>query len=171
MPAPRVHVLEGLLLALWLGAAAFFSLVVARAAFAVLPTRTLAGALVGRALPVLFVTGMVAGLALVILEWPHVRAQWGRFAAGCAMIVACGAAQFHVAPRLDRLRAAIGGPLEALAPGDPRRVAFGRLHAISVGWLGVAIVAAGIALFLIWRALEAPRGSSSSSTSTVQTDG
>lgn len=171
MSSVRAPAVEGLLLALWLGAAAFFSLVVARAAFAVLPTRTLAGALVGRLLPVLFLTGIAVGVVILVLEWPSVREHWGRFAGACAMIVACGAAQFLVAPRIDRLRAAIGGPLEALAPGDPRRAAFGRLHAISVAWLGVAIVAACIALFLTWRALDAPRRSSSSPTLTEPTDG
>jgi len=171
MQSARIPVIEGLVLALWLGAAAFFTLVVARAAFAVLPSRTLAGALVGRTLPVLFITGIVVGLAIVILEWATVREHWGRFAAACTMIAACAAAQLWVAPRIDRLREAIGGPLEALAPGDPQRAAFGRLHAISVGWLGVAIVAACVAMFLTWRALEAPRGSSRSSTLTEQTDG
>lgn len=171
MASPRAGIVEGLVLALWLGAAAFFTLVVARAAFAVLPSRTLAGALVGRTLPVLFVTGIVVGVMLVVLEWPFVRAQWGRFTAGCVMIAACAAAQLWVAPRIEQLRAVIGGPLEALAPGDPRRAAFGRLHAISVGWLGVAIVAACIALFLVWRALDAPRSASNRPTLTVPTDG
>lgn len=169
--AARFHAFEGLLLALWLGAAAFFSLVVARAAFDVLPTRTLAGALVGRALPVLFLTGLLVGAALVVLEWPAVRQHWGRFAAGAVMIVACGAAQFVVAPRIERLRAAIGAPLESLAADDARRAAFGRLHAVSVGWLGIAIIAALVALVLIWRALDVPRAPSGSPTSTVQTDG
>jgi len=54
--------IEIVLLAAWLGAAIFFSVVVAQAAFAVLPTRTLAGALVGRILPVLFFAGMILGL-------------------------------------------------------------------------------------------------------------
>ena len=167
----RAQLIEGLVVTLWLGAAAFFSIVVARAAFAVLPTRTLAGALVGRLLPVLFVTGIVVGFAIVILERDAVHARWLRLGAGLAMVVACAAAQFVVAPRIERLRAAIAGPLDALPPGHPDRAAFGRLHAISVGWLGVAIVAACIALFLVWRALEAPRRNTSSSTLTVHPDG
>jgi hypothetical protein len=171
MPGPRVAALEGLLLALWLGAAAFFSLVVARAAFAVLPTRTLAGALVGRVLPVLFLAGLVVGLVVLVLEAPSLRERPGRVVAAAVMSVACGIAQFVVAPRIERLRAAIGGPLEALAPDDPRRAAFGRLHAVSVGWLGIAIVAALVVLVLTWRALDRPRASFSSSTLTVPIDG
>jgi hypothetical protein len=38
-------------LAFWLGAAAFFSVALAPVLFAVLPTRTLAGEVVGRVLP------------------------------------------------------------------------------------------------------------------------
>ena len=171
MIAPiRIAALEGFVLTLWLGAAAFFSLVVARAAFAVLPTRTLAGALVGRALPVLFLTGIVVGLTVVVLEWPVRREQWGRLAAGATIVAACAIAQFVVAPRIARLRAAIGGTLEALAPGDPQRAAFGRLHGISVAWLGLAIVAALVALVLVWRALDAPPASRRPSP-TIQTNG
>ena len=40
----------------------------------------------------------------------------------------------------------MGPVIEALATDDPRRRAFGLLHAISVGWLGVAIVAVIVAL-------------------------
>jgi hypothetical protein len=67
--------------------------------------------------------------------------------------LACAVAQLVVGSRIDRLRAAIGGPLDALAADDPRRLAFGKLHAISVGWLGVALLAAIIALTLAVRSL------------------
>ena len=50
------------LLAAWLGATIIVGAVVAPAAFAVLPTRTLAGAVVGRVLPPLFWSGAVIGV-------------------------------------------------------------------------------------------------------------
>ena len=56
------------LLSAWLGAAVLVATVVAPAAFAVLPTRTLAGALVGRVLPVLFIAGLVVALASLWLD-------------------------------------------------------------------------------------------------------
>ena len=71
------------------------------------------------------------------------------------MVAACAVAQFVVAPRIERLRAEIGGPLEALAADDPRRAAFGRLHGISVAWLGVAMIAAVVALIVAGRASSA----------------
>jgi hypothetical protein len=70
------------------------------------------------------------------------------------IVVACAAAQLVVAPRLERLRAEIGGSLEALSPDDPRRAAFGRLHGVSVGWMGLAMLAAAAALVVIVRALD-----------------
>ena len=150
-----VPVTETVLLAVWIGAALLFALVVAPAAFAVLPTRTLAGALVGRILPVIFYAGVVIGSVIVILDLVGRNASWGRTAAGAVSALACAVAQLVVGTRIERLRLAIGGPLDALAMDDPRRIAFGKLHAISVGWLGIAMVAAVIALALAVRALPA----------------
>jgi len=148
-----VPLTETLLLAVWIGAALLFTLVVAPAAFAVLPTRSLAGALVGRVLPVIFYAGVVIGSLIVVLDVIGRTGSWGRSAAGAVSALACAVAQLVVGTRIDQLRAAISGPLDALAGDDPRRVAFGRLHAISVGWLGVAMVAAIVALALAVRAL------------------
>lgn len=148
-----VPVTETLLLAVWIGAALLFTLVVAPAAFDVLPTRTLAGALVGRVLPVLFYAGVVIGSVIVVLDLIGRTGAWGRAAAGAVSALACAVAQLVVGTRIDKLRAAIGGPLDALAADDPRRVAFGKLHAISVGWLGIAMLAAIVALVLAVRAL------------------
>ena len=134
------------LAAAWLGAALLFAAAVAPAAFAVLPARALAGALVGRVLPVIFVTGLAVGVAIAALEassGPAPFRRW-RLGAAAAMIVACAVAQFAVAPRITALRHAIGPSIEALAPDDARRARFGRLHAVSVGWMGIAMVAAGV---------------------------
>jgi hypothetical protein len=49
------------------------------------------------------------------------------------------------------MRQGIGRPIEALAEGDPLRVAFNQLHQVSVGLLGVALVAAVVAFGLGWR--------------------
>lgn len=148
-----VPLTETLLLAVWIGAALLFTLVVAPAAFAVLPTRSLAGALVGRVLPVIFYAGVVIGSLIVVLDVIGRTGAWGRSAAGAVAALSCAVAQLVVGTRIDRLRAAISGPLDALGGDDPRRVAFGRLHAISVGWLGVAMLAAIVALTLAVRAV------------------
>lgn len=138
-----------LLLAAWLGAATLFSAVVAPAAFAALPSRTLAGALVGRVLPVIFIAGIVVAATGLVLD----RARRGRLPgvrriALFVIAAACCAAQFYVGPRIETIRREIDGPIEQLAPTDERRVTFGRLHAVSVGWLGLAMIAAATALVL-----------------------
>jgi uncharacterized protein DUF4149 len=149
-----VPMAEILLLTLWMGAALLFIAVVAPSAFLVLPTRSLAGALVGRVLPVIFYAGVVIGASIVVLDILGRTGAWTRTAAGAVSALACAVAQLVVGTRIDRLRATIGGSLEALAPDDPRRMAFGRLHAFSVGWLGIAMLAAVVALALAVRALQ-----------------
>ena len=139
-----------ILLSAWLGAAVLVATVIAPAAFAVLPSRTLAGALVGRVLPVVFIAGLVVALASLWLDsGDRGRAIRVRRAMLVVAAVSCAAAQFAVAPRIERVRREIGGPVEQLPLGDPRRAAFGRLHAASVAWLGLAMVAAVTTLILV----------------------
>jgi hypothetical protein len=144
------------LLAAWLGAALVVALAVAPAAFAVLPTRTLAGALVGRVLPVVFWSGMLVGLVVAAIGWSMPSRVW-RTSAALGLVVACAAAQLVVAPRIERVRAQIGGAVDALDPSDPRRQAFGRLHALSVAWMGVGGIAALVALVVLVRHLAVGR--------------
>ena len=147
-------------LSLWIGAAAFFSIAVAPARFAVLPARSLAGDVVSRLLPTIFYSGMLVG-ALVVVTQFRSRGAWswrGRESAAAVMIAACAVAQLIVAPRIVRLRQEIGGPLEILSVDDARRVAFGRLHGASVAWLGLAMLAAAAILVIVLRALRTTDG-------------
>lgn len=128
-------------LAAWLGAVLFFGASVAPAAFAVLPTRTDAGALVGRTLPVLMLAGMVVG-AILMLGAGRLRAAGAALRrataiVGISMLASCGLAQLWVAPAIDRIRTA-AGTIETRPPDDPLRRRFGRLHAMSVALLGIA---------------------------------
>src|SRR5437763_15992796 len=91
-----VSVTETILLTLWLGAAILFSLVVAPAAFAVLPTRWLAGALVGRVLPVIFYAGVIIGAAIVVLDLASRSAPWARTGAAGIAAVSCALGQLVV---------------------------------------------------------------------------
>lgn len=150
------------LLAAWLGAAVYFSAVVARAAFAVLPSRTMSGDLVGATLPTIFVGGVVmAGLAaLLALGAP--RREWyaGRFVWVVASFVAaalCAVGQFVLTPRIDVLRGSLGIALDSASAGDPVRAEFARLHLFSVGALGIAIVLALVALLAALRHATAAR--------------
>ncbi|MDF1502975.1 DUF4149 domain-containing protein [Roseisolibacter sp. H3M3-2] len=137
------------LLAAWIGAAALVAAVVAPSAFAVLPTRALADALLGRVLPVVFVAGLLVGLGAAALGW-YAAPAFARTRLVLPIVAAalCAGAQFGVGPRIQRVRAQIGPSVEALAPTDPLRREFGRLHGVSVALMGAGMLAAGAALVL-----------------------
>ena len=112
-------------LAFWLGGAVLTAAVVAPAAFAVLPSRTLAGNMVGQVLPVIFYSGIVVGVLVIGLETADNDGwHWGTpVVFGGLVAVACAIAQFVVGSRIESVRMRIGGSVDALAPG-------GRLIAI-----------------------------------------
>ena len=139
------------LLAAWTGIAVFVAAVVAPAAFAVLPTRALAGALVGRTLPVLFALGIFVGVLVVVLNQSMDAGRtvtWG----ASLLALMCVAAML-VERRLREMLGAIGVPMESLPASDVRRAAFGRLHGVSVLLLGIAVLGACVALATIARAV------------------
>ncbi|HVA56724.1 MAG: DUF4149 domain-containing protein [Gemmatimonadaceae bacterium] len=137
----------------WLGAAILLAAAVAPAAFAVLPTRSLAGDLVGRLLPVIFWAGMAVFASVMVLgAWTDTASKYKpRVLAAAVGGTACMIAQFVVDGMIARLRAQAHGPVDALAPTNPLRVAFGQLHLFSVVLLGVAMLAAALVLVLALR--------------------
>ncbi|HWZ59545.1 MAG TPA: DUF4149 domain-containing protein [Gemmatimonadaceae bacterium] len=145
-----------LLVAAWFGASLLLSATVAPTAFAVLPSRTLAGAVLGPVFPVLFIGGLIAGL-LAIADGALTSSALGywRAGAGIVMTITSGIAQFVILPSIERVRATIAGAVDALAPDDARRQAFGRLHGLSVACLGVAMLAA--AVFMVCAAIAPAR--------------
>jgi hypothetical protein len=138
------------LLGAWLGAAILVAAVVAPSAFAVLPSRALAGALVGRVLPVIFWSGMAVGLGVIGLARVH---GWHKpsVVGGLVALVSCAIAQLVIAPRIERIRSAITGPVDALPMDDPLRVDFGRLHGLSVLAMGIGALGVLVALVAIMR--------------------
>jgi hypothetical protein len=99
---------------------------------------------------------MLVGLVVAAIGWSMPSRVW-RTSAALGLVVACAAAQLVVAPRIERVRAQIGGAVDALDPSDPRRQAFGRLHALSVAWMGVGGIAALVALVVLVRHLAVGR--------------
>jgi hypothetical protein len=59
-----------------------------------------------------------------------------------------------IAARMRALRAAMVLPIDQIAGDDPRRVEFGALHGYSVNALGLAMIAALVALVLMARSLR-----------------
>lgn len=178
-PRPLSLIVEVVALSFWLGAALLFAAVVAPALFAALPSPATAGDVVGRVLPVLLWAGVVVSLivgyieafaqnAILTKRWtpgarrPDLndvvhfggyRAAGQRAGFGFLIALACGYA-LVLGQRIDRLRTSIGQPIETLAASDPHRIDFGRMHALSVAALGVAMLSAfGLTVSAIRRLL------------------
>jgi hypothetical protein len=145
-----------LLIAVWLGAALFFSFAVAPSAFRVLPTRELAAAIVGRTLFIVNTGGFVIGL-LLLLSAPLRRELVSRMtfrlevAALLLLTAVAATGQWIITARIESLRAQIGRPIDELAQSDPLRQAFASAHGLSVLALSTGMIAALVALLLIAR--------------------
>ena len=153
------------LLSVWVGAALFFSFVVAPAAFSVLRhyglpnTSEIAGAIVSRSLSVVNVAGFVIALLLAVTIFAR-RDSIGRkgfLAEGiCVAVIALTTALGHwvIAARMRAIKATMLLPIDQLTPDDARRAAFNSLHGYSVIVLSLAMIAALVALVLMTRSAQ-----------------
>jgi hypothetical protein len=153
------------LLACWFGAALFFGAVVAPAAFGVLRSfglpnaNEIAGSIVTRSLSVINIAGFVIALLLLVtgLLW---RKSSGRvsFVIECVCLgviaLATGVGHWVIAARMRALRVAMVLPIDHIAADDARRIEFSSLHGYSVNALGLAMIAALVALVLMGRSLR-----------------
>jgi hypothetical protein len=74
----------------------------------------------------------------------------------CLVLIALttGVGHWVIAARMRALRAAMVLPIDQIAADDPRKLAFGALHGYSVNALGLAMIAALVALVLMGRNLR-----------------
>lgn len=149
---------EVLLISVWLGSMIFFSFAVAPSAFAVLPTRELAGVMVTSVIGKVEVFGLMIGPLLILVY----AASWGirqssktnkivQILLVTVMIAAAGLSHFWISTRMVSLRGAMGGQIDDLPVTDPLRVQFNDLHHYSVALMGVAMIAGLAVLFLTVR--------------------
>ena len=143
-----------LLLAIWLGAALFF-IGVAQSAFAVLPSREMAGSVVNRTLSILNYSGLAIGVILVLTSLISRGAVnrlllWSERVLLVLIVAACAVGQFVIGLWMQFTRAQMGGrPIDELAADDPLRLQFNNLHEYSVWVLMAGMIAALLAFFLI----------------------
>ncbi|HEX8458075.1 MAG TPA: DUF4149 domain-containing protein [Pyrinomonadaceae bacterium] len=146
-----------LLLGMWLGAAVLLSFAVAPGAFAVLPARELAGAIVARTIAVVNVSGFLVALLLLATAFARrsvARARRAWIIELCALALlalSTGVGRWIISARMAALRAAMGRPIDDVAASDPLRVAFNGLHVYSVAAMTTAMLAAAVAFILIAR--------------------
>jgi hypothetical protein len=148
------------LLAAWLGAAIYFSAVVAPAAIGVLRSfilpnaNEIAGTNLTRAHGVINTIGFVVSL-LLLAGALVLRRNYGRGSLLVQVVLlavvasATGLGEWVIASRMRGLRATMQGQIDQVALTDPNRVAFAALHSYSVRALGIAIIAGLIAFFVI----------------------
>jgi hypothetical protein len=149
-----------LLIGIWLGAAVYFSSVVAPSVFAVLRgfylanVGEIAGTLVTRTLSVVNISGFIVSLfllitAIVLGKGLGNRSYFLELASLVVMAVSTGAGQWVIAGKMRALRVAMMLPIDQVPLDDPWRVAFNRLHGYSVTALSIAMIAALIAFLTI----------------------
>jgi len=130
-----VRFLMLLSLIVWVGGLIFFP-VVAQTAFSVLPTRHLAGLVVGRSLGILHWMGIISGVVFLSSSLLYSRVSAGtpdgfamRNVLICLMLALTLISQFGIIPRMDTLRASIG-EIDSVSVDNPARLQFDELH----GW-------------------------------------
>jgi len=149
-----------LLIALWLGGAVFFSAAVAPSVFSVLRARNVvyaneaAGTIVTRTLSILNTGGFIIALlllasAFLFRQGVKRRAFFAETISLAVVAITTGVGQWVIAARMLSLRAAMGQPIDDVAIDDPLRLSFNSLHGFSVVALGLAIIAAAVALLVI----------------------
>src|SRR5277367_6481530 len=118
-----------LALIVWIGGLFFFAFVLAPTAFSVLPSRHLAGSVVGSALKSLHWIGIVSGSVFFISSLLYARIHGGspqpfapRNILILLMIALTLVSQFGIMPRMDALRAALPEDIESVRPDDPTRM-------------------------------------------------
>jgi hypothetical protein len=121
-------------LIVWIGGLIFFP-AVAQTAFSVLPTRQLAGMVVGRSLVILHWMGIISGVVFVISSLLYNRFRTSTahvFATSHILIVLMLMltliSQFGIIPRMDIVRASIHGEIDSVAVDNPARARFDALH-------------------------------------------
>jgi hypothetical protein len=149
---------------MWLGGMAMAGMVVAPTTFGVLEAwnpatgRVLAGQVFGAILARLHLIAYAAGTIMVIvltvqrLLGPRPRSYGIRVGLLGMMLALTFYSGVLVAPRIDQLQAEVGGPMNALADADPRRMEFDRLHTLSTTLVMATLV--GGLMLIGWETRE-----------------
>jgi len=150
-----------LALVVWLGGLIFFAFVEAPSAFAVLPTRHLAGSVVARSITALHWMGMISGIVFLAASLAYARFTTGRLHTFSArnilivlMLLLTVISQFGIIPRMDALRASIG-EIDSVPSDNPARMQFDALHVWSTRVESGVLLLGLVAVFLSASPFEA----------------
>ena len=148
----RLDLLSAGLLLLWAGAALGFAFLTAPVAFKVLPSRELAGLLMGSSLRRL---DLVAWFAFAIPLLLCAGSRWLEeiqeeaigplrlwTAAATVALLMCLASSAIITPKIREIQQRMGVPIEALAENAPDRLAHRKAHGISRQLLALRVLLA-----------------------------
>jgi Domain of unknown function (DUF4149) len=149
-------------LVVWLGGLIFLAFVEAPAVFSpgLLPTRQMAGSVVGRSLDVLHSMAIVSGIVFLISSMIYNRLTVGnarplaaRHVLIALMLVLTVISQFAISPKMRAIRAEVG-VIDAVPLDNPLRVEFNRLHVWSEKIEQAVLLLGLAALYFTARALH-----------------
>jgi hypothetical protein len=144
-----------LALIVWIGGVIFLAFVEAPTVFApgLLPTRHVAGSIVGRSLDILHTMAIISGVVFLIASMSYFRMTVGsprplalRHLLIVLMLGITMISQFAITPRMRALRAQ-AGVIDSLAPDNPVRTEFDRLHVWSENFEGAVLLIGLLAVF------------------------
>jgi hypothetical protein len=150
-----------LALGTWVGSTIFLTFFVAPDAFRLMPTRGLAGAIVGLSLTRLHLLGMAAALVFLVchtalLKKPQALVRPAALLV-LGMVILTAASQYGLTPRMADLRqqmVAEHGSVDETPMTHPLRLAFGRLHAVAATMEMTILLLGLIALFILVRRIS-----------------
>jgi uncharacterized membrane protein len=149
-------------LVVWLGGLIFLAFVEAPTAFSpgLLPTRHLAGSIVGRSLDVLHYMAIVSGIVFLITSMTYSRMTAGtahplagRHLLVGLMLLLTLISQFAISPRMHAIRTQ-AGIIDGLPLDSPLRVEFNRLHVWSEKFEEGVLLLGLIALYMTAQSLH-----------------
>ena len=152
-----LRTIEFLGVSLWLGSDIFVSLILAPAAFRLLPGRDQAGAVVGFSLSRMHLVGIVCGFVLLLARVVRTRSLASLVAPAAVCVVLMMAvtaiSQFTVSARMAALRVEMGS-IQGTAADSPLLAEFARLHRVSASLEGCVLLLGIAAMYLTVRELQ-----------------
>jgi uncharacterized membrane protein len=148
-----------LALTVWLGGLVFFAFVLAPTAFSpgLLPSRHLAGSIVGISLDKLHFMAIASGIVFLVSSLVYNRLTTGeskppaaRHMLVVAMLLLTSVSQFVISPRMRVLRVR-AGVMDDLPAGNPIRTEFDRLHFWSENFEVVVLLIGVATLYAVAR--------------------
>jgi hypothetical protein len=151
-----------LTLVVWLGGVIFLAFVEAPTVFSpgLLPTRHMAGSILGRSLDLLHYMAIASGIIYLFASMLYSRMSTGtprRLAARhlliVSMLILTLISQFAISPKMHALRAEVG-VIDNLPLDNPQRREFDRLHAWSEKFEEAVLLLGLVAIYVTAQALR-----------------